>query len=116
MDQSQSRARVETFSTGPLSLDLALGGGLPYGRFVEIFGPEQSGKTTLALSCCVSLQASGKRQRCAYIDVEHALDLTYAQEMGLDLAEAGSQAFVSLFGVALKLSLCVHCILAVIYD
>ena len=87
VDQSQDRANVQTFSTGPLSLDLALGGGLPYGRFVEIFGPEQSGKTTLALSCCVSVQRSGQKKRCAFIDVEHAFDPSYAEAMGLDRDE-----------------------------
>ena len=70
----QTTAQVPVFSTGALTLDLALGGGLPYGKLVEVYGPEQSGKTTLALSCCVSLQKSGRRKNCAFIDVEHALN------------------------------------------
>lgn len=52
---------------------------------MEVYGPEQSGKTTLALSCCVSLQKSGRRKNCAFIDVEHALNTDYARQMGLDL-------------------------------
>ena len=74
VDFSQTTAKTPVFSTGALTLDLALGGGLPYGKLVEIYGPEQSGKTTLALSCCVSLQKSGKKKACAFIDVEHALN------------------------------------------
>lgn len=81
----QTTAQVPVFSTGALTLDLALGGGLPYGKLVEVYGPEQSGKTTLALSCCVSLQKSGRRKNCAFIDVEHALNTDYARQMGLDL-------------------------------
>ncbi|CAK9036613.1 Protein RecA (Recombinase A) [Durusdinium trenchii] len=73
-----------TFSTGSLPLDLALGvGGLPYGRILEVYGPETSGKTALALSCCISLQRSGRRKNCAFIDVEHAFDSTFAKKMGL---------------------------------
>ena len=74
VDFDQTTAQVPVFSTGALTLDLALGGGLPYGKLVEVYGPEQSGKTTLALSCCVSLQKSGRRKNCAFIDVEHALN------------------------------------------
>ena len=85
MDFSQKEMRVPHFSTGAFSLDLALGGGLPYGRMIEVYGPEQSGKTTMALSCCISLQKSGRRKCCAFIDVEHALNMEYALQMGLDL-------------------------------
>ena len=84
VDFSKTQAAVPVFSTGALTLDLALGGGLPYGKLVEVYGPEQSGKTTLALSCCVSLQKSGQHKRCAFIDVEHALDPNYAENMGLN--------------------------------
>lgn len=84
VDFDQTTAQVPVFSTGALTLDLALGGGLPYGKLVEVYGPEQSGKTTLALSCCVSLQKSGRRKNCAFIDVEHALNTDYARQMGLD--------------------------------
>lgn len=75
---------VEAISTGSLSLDLALGiGGLPRGRIVEIFGPESSGKTTLALHVLASAQASGGE--VAFIDVEHALEPAYAQALGVDI-------------------------------
>ena len=85
VDFSKSQASVPVFSTGALTLDLALGGGLPYGKLLEVYGPEQSGKTTLALSCCISVQKSGQHKRCAFIDVEHALDRTYAENMGLNV-------------------------------
>ena len=85
MDFSKKEMREPYFSTGAFSLDLALGGGLPYGRMIEVYGPEQSGKTTLALSCCISLQKTGRRKRCAFIDAEHALNMKYALQMGLDL-------------------------------
>jgi recombination protein RecA len=75
---------VETFSTGSLKLDLALGvGGLPLGRVTEIFGPESSGKTTLATHVIASAQKSGKI--CAYIDTEHAVDPKYAAALGVDV-------------------------------
>jgi recombination protein RecA len=77
---------IPTISTGSLSLDLALGiGGLPRGRVVEIYGPEASGKTTLALH--VVAQAQKERGTCAYIDAEHALDLGYAQKLGIKADE-----------------------------
>jgi recombination protein RecA len=73
---------VETISTGSLGLDLALGvGGLPRGRVVEIYGPESSGKTTLALQ--VIGQAQRKGGICAFIDAEHALDVTYGRKLGV---------------------------------
>ena len=69
-------------STGALSLDLALGiGGLPRGRIVEIYGPESSGKTTLALS--VAAQAQKQKGIVAFVDAEHALDISYAQKLGV---------------------------------
>ena len=75
---------VEALSTGSLSLDLALGtGGVPRGRIVEIYGPEASGKTTLALHVVASAQKNGGD--AAYIDVEHALDPVYARQLGVDI-------------------------------
>ena len=75
---------VEALSTGSLSLDLALGiGGVPRGRIIEIYGPEASGKTTLALHCVASAQKSGGD--AAYIDVEHALEPAYARALGVDI-------------------------------
>ncbi len=73
---------VDTVSTGSLSLDIALGiGGLPFGRVVEIFGPESSGKTTLTLEVIAQAQKAGKT--CAFIDAEHALDPIYAAKLGV---------------------------------
>jgi recombination protein RecA len=73
---------IPTISTGSLSLDLALGiGGLPRGRIVEIYGPEASGKTTLALQVVAEAQKEGGA--CAYIDAEHALDMGYARKLGV---------------------------------
>jgi recombination protein RecA len=73
---------VEAVSTGSLGLDLALGiGGLPKGRVIEIFGPESSGKTTLALHCIAETQKLGGT--CAFIDAEHALDPVYARKLGV---------------------------------
>ena len=95
-----SRASVETevIPTGSLSLDIALGiGGLPRGRIIEIFGPESSGKTTLALHAVASAQKTGGA--CAFIDAEHALDPSYARKLGVNIDEllisqpdAGEQA------------------------
>ena len=77
-------ADVPVFSTGSLSLDLALGiGGLPAGRIVEIYGPESSGKTTLCLHVIANAQAKGGR--CAIIDAEHAIDPSYAKKIGVDI-------------------------------
>jgi recombination protein RecA len=76
---------IETISTGSITLDAALGGGLPMGRIVEIFGPESSGKTTLTLETIASAQKAGKV--CAFIDAEHALDPAYALKLGVDLNE-----------------------------
>jgi recombination protein RecA len=75
---------IEAISTGSLGLDMALGiGGIPQGRVVEIYGPESSGKTTLALQTIASAQAEGKI--CAFIDAEHALDVLYAKNLGVDI-------------------------------
>ena len=77
---------IDVVSTGSLGLDLALGvGGLPRGRIVEIYGPESSGKTTLALHVVAQMQKTGGT--CAYIDAEHALDIQYAQRLGVNLGE-----------------------------
>jgi recombination protein RecA len=75
---------IETISTGAISIDYALGvGGVPRGRVVEIFGPESSGKTTLALQIIAEAQKLGGM--AAFVDAEHALDATYAQKLGVDL-------------------------------
>ena len=77
---------IEAVSTGALSLDLALGiGGLPRGRVTEIYGPESSGKSTLALHVVAEAQRNGGI--CAYIDAEHALDPVYARAIGVDIDE-----------------------------
>ncbi|CAE7387207.1 recA, partial [Symbiodinium microadriaticum] len=87
IDMNKMTADVPTFSTGALTLDMKLGGGLPYGRIVEVFGPEQSGKTTLALSSAHQVQKHGNRKRVAFIDAEQALDTHYAQAMGIDMSQ-----------------------------
>lgn len=75
---------IEAISTGSLGIDIALGiGGLPKGRIIEIYGPESSGKTTLALS--VIAQAQKKGGTCAFVDAEHALDPSYAKKIGVDV-------------------------------
>src|SRR5512140_3450650 len=89
---------VETISSGSLGLDIALGvGGLPRGRVVEIYGPESSGKTTLALHTIAEAQKKGGI--CAFVDAEHALDPIYARKLGVDTdnllisqPDAGEQA------------------------
>ena len=81
---SDRTARIAGISTGSLSIDMALGGqGIPSGRIVEVFGPESSGKTTLALH--VVAQAQAKGGIAAFIDAEHALDPTWAKKLGVDL-------------------------------
>jgi len=98
LGQSESAVDIDAVSTGSLGLDLALGvGGLPRGRVVEIYGPESSGKTTLALHVVAEAQKSGGG--CAFIDAEHALDPVYAKKLGVNLDEllisqpdAGEQA------------------------
>jgi recombination protein RecA len=77
-------AAVETTSTGALSLDLALGGGIPRGRVIEVYGPESSGKTTLTLHAIAEVQRAGGT--AAFIDAEHALDPGYAKRIGVDVA------------------------------
>jgi recombination protein RecA len=74
---------VETVSSGSISLDLALGGGIPRGRIVEIYGPESSGKTTLTLHVIAEVQRGGGT--AAFIDAEHALDPSYAKRIGVDV-------------------------------
>ena len=78
-----SSKSVECIPTGSLSLDLALGGGLPKGRVIEIYGPESSGKTTLTLHAIAEVQKSGGI--AAFIDAEHALDPSYAKRIGVDV-------------------------------
>lgn len=98
MGNKAADAEIEVVSTGSLGLDLALGiGGLPKGRIVEIYGPESSGKTTLALHAIAEAQKRGGT--CAFIDAEHALDPGYAKKLGVDVdnllisqPDAGEQA------------------------
>jgi recombination protein RecA len=78
-----ARMKVETISSGAITLDLALGGGLPKGRIIEIYGPESSGKTTLALHAVAQVQKSGGV--AAFVDAEHALDPTYSAALGVDI-------------------------------
>jgi len=80
---SSTITQVETVPTGSVSLDLALGGGLPKGRVVEIYGPESSGKTTVALHAIAEVQRHGGT--AAFIDAEHALDPAYAKRIGVDV-------------------------------
>ena len=84
LGEKGAAVEIEAISTGSLGLDIALGiGGLPRGRIVEIYGPESSGKTTLALHCIAEAQKNGGV--CAFVDAEHALDPVYAQKLGVDL-------------------------------
>ena len=81
---SKATMQVEAISTGSLGLDIALGvGGLPRGRVIEIYGPESSGKTTLALHVIAEAQRSGGT--AAFVDAEHALDPVYARKLGVDI-------------------------------
>ncbi len=77
-------SNVETFGSGSVGLDLALGGGYPKGRIIEIYGPESSGKTTLTLHAIAEVQRNGGT--AAFIDAEHALDPQYAKRVGVDIA------------------------------
>ncbi|MGB7414397.1 MAG: recombinase RecA [Thermosynechococcaceae cyanobacterium] len=79
-----SQMQVETISSGALTLDLALGGGLPKGRVIEIYGPESSGKTTVALHAIAEIQRNNGV--AAFVDAEHALDPTYAAALGVDIS------------------------------
>jgi recombination protein RecA len=98
LGKSDKAIEIETISTGSLGLDIALGiGGLPRGRIVEIYGPESSGKTTLALHTIAEAQKKGGI--CAFVDAEHALDPVYARKLGVNLddllisqPDAGEQA------------------------
>ena len=86
MSDNLEPQNIEVCSTGSLSLDLALGvGGLPKGRIIEIFGPESSGKTTLSLQVIAEMQKTGGT--CAFIDAEHALDIQYAQRLGVKVPD-----------------------------
>ncbi len=86
LGQSDTAVDIEAISTGSLGLDIALGiGGLPKGRIIEIYGPESSGKTTLALQ--VTAEAQKKGGICAFVDAEHALDPSYARKLGVDIDE-----------------------------
>ena len=98
LGQQENAIELDTISTGSLGLDIALGiGGLPRGRIIEIFGPESSGKTSLALHAVAEAQKTGGT--CAFVDAEHALDPTYAKKLGVNVEEllisqpdAGEQA------------------------
>ncbi len=98
LGQRENAVEIEAISSGSLGLDIGLGiGGLPRGRIVEIYGPESSGKTTLALHTVAEAQKAGGT--CAFIDAEHALDPGYAQKLGVDVEnllisqpDAGEQA------------------------
>jgi recombination protein RecA len=81
--EGTNRIDIETIPTGSISLDLALGGGIPKGRIVEIYGPESSGKTTLTLHVIAELQKTGGT--AAFVDAEHALDPAYAKRLGVDI-------------------------------
>jgi len=84
LGKGQKPVEIETVSTGSLGLDIALGvGGLPRGRVIEIYGPESSGKTTLALHTVAEAQKKGGV--CAFVDAEHALDPVYARKLGVNL-------------------------------
>jgi recombination protein RecA len=98
LGQRESAIEIESISTGSLGLDIALGiGGFPRGRIIEIFGPESSGKTTLALHVVAEAQKGGGT--CAFVDAEHALDPVYARKLGVNVddliisqPDAGEQA------------------------
>ena len=86
LGENAANMNVETVPTGSLSLDIALGlGGLPKGRIIEIYGPESSGKTTVALHCVAEVQKAGGI--AGFIDAEHALDPAYAKNIGVDIDE-----------------------------
>src|SRR5207249_2495706 len=84
LGEESARVPVEVVSTGSIGLDMALGvGGVPRGRIIEIYGPESSGKTTLALTIIANAQRTGGN--AVFIDAEHALDAAYAQKLGVDI-------------------------------
>ncbi|MDP7069430.1 MAG: recombinase RecA, partial [Candidatus Peribacteraceae bacterium] len=82
MDENTHK-HIKRYPSGSLSLDIALGGGIPEGRIIEIYGPESSGKTTLSLHAIAEVQKKGGR--AAFIDAEHALDVQYAKKIGVDI-------------------------------
>jgi len=82
MDEAASK-HIRKFPSGSLALDIALGGGIPEGRIIEIYGPESSGKTTLSLHAIAEVQKRGGK--AAFIDAEHALDVQYAKKIGVDI-------------------------------
>ena len=98
LGQRESAVDVQAISTGSLGLDIGLGiGGFPKGRIIEIYGPESSGKTTLALHAVAEAQKDGGT--CAFVDAEHALDPVYARKLGVNIddllisqPDAGEQA------------------------
>lgn len=83
LGEAHATTQVECISSGSISLDLALGGGLPKGRIIEVYGPESSGKTTLTLHAIAEVQKAGGT--AAFIDAEHALDPSYAKRIGVDV-------------------------------
>ena len=86
LGDSTASQEIESYSTGSLGLDIALGiGGLPRGRIIEVYGPESSGKTTLTLSVIAQVQKQGGT--AAFIDAEHALDPSYAEKLGVNIEE-----------------------------
>ena len=86
LGKNEKSVEIETISTGSIGLDIALGvGGLPRGRVIEIYGPESSGKTTLALHTVAEAQKKGGV--CGFIDAEHALDPIYAKKLGVNLED-----------------------------
>lgn len=82
---SAQKMQIETYPSGSIGLDMALGGGIPKSRIIEIFGPESSGKTTLALHAIAEVQKRGGK--AAFIDAEHALDIQYAKKIGVNIDE-----------------------------
>ena len=81
----REKREIDTSSSGSIAVDVALGGGYPKGRIIEIFGPESSGKTTFALHAIAEVQKEGGR--AAFIDAEHSLDPIYASNLGVNIAE-----------------------------
>ena len=99
LGKNEKPAGIQVVSTGSLGLDIALGiGGLPRGRVIEIFGPESSGKTTLALQVIAQAQKLGGM--AAFVDAEHALDAAYAKKLGVD--EGADAAFLLRLGDAVQ--------------
>src|SRR5438093_9763358 len=104
MGADSPRVRVEAIPTGAINLDAAIGiGGIPRGRVTEIFGPESSGKTTLALHVVGNAQRAGGA--AAYIDAEHALDVEYAKKLGVDRSEEHTSELQSLTNLVCRLLL-----------